>query len=406
MRLLNISSCLLFFLFFMADISKAEQKSMLTLSSGNRDFAVNLYKKLAAGDEGNLFLSPHSISTAMAMTFAGARGETEKQMIAAMSFPFGQESLHPAFGALAVSLNSQPTGGVELLTANSLWPHQDFVFLESFLEIVRRDYQSDVFPVDFSDAEPARLQINGWVESKTRDKIKNLIQPGVLNVMTRMVLVNAVYFKGTWLNTFNETLTADRPFTLANGEQKTTPTMYGKIPSRYAELPGLKLLELPYRGDQCVMTIVLPEKLDGLPAIEAALTGKSFTEWDEALRSQEVLVYLPRFSLTSQFSLNKTLADLGMTDAFDESRANFAGMDGKENNLFISAAIHKAFVDVNEKGTEAAAATAVIMQARAMPRPAPEFRADRPFLFYISDRTTKGILFMGRLSAPPDDGNR
>jgi serpin B len=216
------------------------------------------------------------------------------------------------------------------------------------------------------------------------------------------VLVNAVYFKGTWLNTFSEALTADRPFTMANGEPKTTPTMYGKIPSRYAELPGMKILELPYRGDECVMTIVLPEKPDGLPAIEAAMNGKSFAEWNDALRSQEVMVYLPRFSLTSQFSLNKTLAELGMTDAFDEGRANFAGMDGKENNLFISAAIHKAFVDVNEKGTEAAAATAVIMQARAMPRPAPEFRADRPFLFYISDRTTKSILFIGRLSEPPD----
>ena len=323
-------------------------------------------------------------------------------MYKTMRFPFDQRSINAAFGELdrELLLRNNPDG-IELLTANSLWPHKDFVFLEAFIEIARKQYHSDVFPVDYSDAEAVRLQINGWVEGKTKEKIKNLIPPGVLNPLTRMVLVNAIYFKGNWQVPFDPALTVDRPFFNSDGSKADIPTMYGKIASRFAELPTLKILDLPYMGDAISMMIALPNDINGLAELEKSITPEILTSWDKALHSEEVQVYLPRFSLTDLFGLSKTLAGMGMPDAFDEAKANFSGMDGNEHNLFISDVIHKAFVDVNEKGTEAAAATAVIMQARSMPKPAPEFRADHPFLFIIKDRETQSILFMGRLNAPP-----
>jgi len=383
--------------------ARSDEDSIRELVEGNQAFACDIYKILSSGD-GNVFFSPHSISTALAMTYAGARELTESQMSDTLHFPFGQEVLHPVFGELETALMSvQISGELEMLTANSLWPDATYQFLPLFIETVRTHYRSDVFPLDFRESEQARVRINTWVEEKTNDKIQDLIPPGALDAMTRLVLVNAIYFKGSWLNEFEKNRTSEQPFHKANGESVTVKLMSGKKPAKLAEFPDLQVLELPYRGSNLVMLIALPAKTDGLPAVEASLTPGQLSLWSDALRSQEVRVFLPVFSMTQQFELNRVLQSMGMVDAFDPAKADFSGMDGGQGTLFISDVIHKAFVDVNEEGTEAAAATAVIMRATSMPPPAPVFRADRPFLFLIKDNHTGSILFAGRYADPAED---
>jgi len=398
--MVKLCSCVSAGLFFLASPVFSDQTPIDELVAANQDFACRLYQNLAR-EEGNLFLSPHSISVAMAMTYGGAGAETESQMRTAMGFPFEQNELHPVFGELDLYLSGlQVTDQLELLTANSIWPHSRFEFREAFLELVREHYRSDVYPVDYNQAESARLRINEWVEEKTKDKIQDLIPSGVLNSLTRMVLVNAVYFKGDWLHPFLKSATQEQPFYLASGQTSQVEMMHGKFFARMGEIPGAKILSLPYKGNQISMLILLPDTRDGLPDFENSLSTTRLAEAQASLRRGEISVFIPKFSLTAQFSLVFTLKQLGMPDAFDESRADFSGMDGNRNNLFISEVIHKAFVDVNEQGTEAAAATGVIMQTRAMPRPTPVFRADRPFLFIIEDNQTGCILFIGRLVEP------
>jgi serpin B len=384
----------------LTSLAHADSLDYQPLADGNRAFAFRLYQELAQ-EPGNLFFSPHSISTALGMTYVGAREETATQMKSTMAYPDVPEAVSPRFGALELALESiQQEGEVQWTAANSIWPHEQFVFLEEFLAQIRTHFRSDVYPVNFNEPDVARAKINAWVEEKTNDKILDLIPPGVLNPMTRMVLVNAVYFKGAWKSPFHPSVTADRPFTLADHTIVQTPTMYGKFSARYGVFDGMQALEIPYRGDRVTMTILLPGEPDGLPALESQLSSEKLSDWQSGMSQGEVQVYLPKFSLTEQFGLTATLKALGMVIPFDESSANFSGMDGNPANLFISDVIHKAFVDVTEEGTEAAAATAVLMQARSMPRPAPEFRADRPFMFVIQDVETRSVLFAGRLVEP------
>lgn len=381
----------------------SDEDSIRELAEGNQAFACDLYKSLS-GDDGNIFFSPHSISTALAMTYAGAREITETQMSDTLHFPFGQDVLHPLFGELESSLMaSQIPGELEIHTANSLWPDARFEFSSRFMETVRHHYHSDVFPVDYRESEQARIRINTWVEEKTREKIKDLIPTGALDAMTRLVLVNAVYFKGNWLHKFEKSKTTDQPFHKADGEQVTVKLMSGKIPAKLAVLQDLQVLELPYQGEELTMMIALPASPDGLAAVESTLSPQTLATWAEAMRSQEVRVFLPAFSMTQQFQLKRTLNAMGMVDAFDPVRADFSGMGDTLQGLYISDVIHKAFVEVNEEGTEAAAATAVIMRTTSMPPPPPEFRADHPFLFLIKDNKTGSILFAGRYADPVAD---
>jgi len=378
----------------------SDEDTIRELVEGNQAFACDLYKSLSDND-GNIFFSPHSISTALAMTYAGAREITESQMSDMLHFPFGQDVLHPVFGELERSLMaSHIPGELELHTANSLWPDARYQFSSRFIDTVRTHYQSDIFPVDYRESEQARVRINTWVEEKTNEKIRDIIPSGALNAMTRLVVVNAVYFKGKWLNEFDKSKTTDQPFNKINGESVTVKLMSGVMPARLAELNGLQVLELPYRGDHLVMVIALPTTPDGLNAVESSLSPETLAVWSEGLRSQDVKVFLPAFSMTRQFQLNRVLMSMGMVNAFDPADADFSGMSDELKGLFISEVIHKAFVEVNEEGTEAAAATAVIMRTTSMPRPPPEFRADHPFLFMIKDRNTGSILFAGRYSDP------
>lgn len=381
-------------------VGSVQAESWERVAEGNRAFAVSLYREVA-GEPGNVFFSPFSISTALAMTYVGARGETAAQMQSTLHFPESPEYLPEVWGIWQSRVDQVGREGkVTLSVANSLWPDERYPFLDTYMATVRERFRSEVFPVNFAETEAARQQINTWVEDATEQLIKDLIQPGVLNALTRMVLVNAIYFKGTWQTTFGPEVTRPQPFHLADGSVIEVPTMVGKVPARYAALDGVQLLDLPYRGDQVSMLVVVPDTQERMADLERSLSVAVMDQWLGAVEPTEVRVFLPKFTMTQHLALSKILQALGMVVPFDDKAANFAGMDGHENYLYISDVVHQAFVAVDEAGTEAAAATAVIMQARSMPRPSPEFRADRPFLFFIHERASGTILFAGRVMDP------
>jgi serpin B len=321
-------------------------------------------------------------------------------MSAALHFALDRAQLHPAFAALQAKLNKiQKSGQVQLNVANTLWPHKKHPFLADYLDLTKRCYGVEITPMDYEHAaDAAAATINKWVEEKTHDKIKNIIPPGALNAMTRLVLVNAIYFKGKWMYQFRTVVTTLAPFHLISGGKVKASMMRQSREFDYALADGVQLLELPYVGGELSMLVLLPGKADGLNELEQKLTAAKLNEWTQRLREREVNAFLPKFKMTVQFELSHVLAALGMKDAFNGA-ADFSGMDG-QRDLFISAILHKAFVDVNEEGTEAAAATAVIMETMAMMEPPPTFSADHPFLFLIRERRTGSILFMGRVADP------
>jgi len=385
------------------------------VAEGNNRFALQLYQKLQ-DDKGNLFFSPYSISTALTMTYAGARGATQEQMARVLHFPTSkeileklnadqapmtQEQLAQVFGKTIKDLNTRGGGDkYELRVANALWGQRDYAFLPTFMQLVEKQYGGALRNVDFvAAAEQARQTINAWVAKQTNDKIKDLIGPGVLDAMTRLVLTNAIYFKGNWASQFEKDQTRDQPFTLLDGTKVQVPMMNQQARFGYAETDTLQVLEMPYKGEELSMVILLPKKMDGIKELERELTAESFSKWLTAIRKRQVIVSVPKFRMTSKFSLAQVLRSMGMTDAFTE-QADFTGMAARRE-LFLSAVIHQAYVDVNEEGTEAAAATgAVVGITSAGPDTTPVFRADHPFLFLIRDKTTGSILFLGRVMNP------
>lgn len=369
---------------------------------GNHKFAFDLYSQVGKGD-GNLFFSPLSISTALAMTYAGARGNTEAQMAQALHFSLSQERLHPGYSVLMQELQAEPAqSGFEFSIANALWGQSGYEFHKEFIDTTREYYDAGFKEVDFvKDAEQARGTINSWVEAKTRDKIKELIKPGILTDLTRLVLTNAIYFKGQWMSQFKKERTRPEPFELMSGEKIEVPMMNQTRELNYSEDETAQILEMPYEGNQLSMVIFLPKEKKGVKDLESLLGAETFKNRVSALRKQDVIVSLPKFKMTSEFFLSKELKALGMTDAFDTELADFSGMTPDPVGLYISEVIHKAFVDVNEEGTEAAAATAVVMTLTAMmPEPKPVFRADHPFIFIIRDKGSDSILFIGRVMDP------
>lgn len=368
--------------------------------SGNTVFATDLYSRLKS-TKGNLFFSPYSISTALAMTYGGARGNTAQQMASVLHFTVPPEALHAMFAELDGELDAiQKKGKVQISVANSLWPQQGHPFLPEYIALLKQDYGTSVTPLDYVGAtETARKTINDWVEQKTNHKITDLIKPGVLSSLTRLVLANAIYFKGHWASQFDPKQTANHPFHIASGPTTTCKMMTRSGDYAYAETPDFQVAEFPYAGGDLSMIVLLPRATDGIASLENEITEANLTEWTSALRTQEIDVYLPKFKLTSEFRLGDTLAAMGMTDAFDrKGKADFSGMDGT-NLLFISEVMHKAFVDVNEEGTEAAAATGVAIEALGV-KQVTVFRADHSFLFLIRDKHTGSILFLGRVMNP------
>ena len=383
--------------------------------AGNSRFALQLYQHLRPTD-GNLFFSPYSISTAMAMTYAGAKGQTERQMATALCLPTSADVLEAmglagapmtpeqfaqAFGAVIKDLNAQGQAGpYELKVANALWGQAGYAFLPTFTELVETEYGGRLREMDFVEAaEQARQTINAWVARQTNDKIKNLITPGILNPLTRLVLTNAIYFKGSWATEFKKDYTRPEPFTRLDGSTVQAPMMNQRETFRYAETATLQVLELPYVDEALSMVIVLPKAVDGIAQIEEDLTAANLTTWLDAMSRREVVVAIPKFKLTGKFDLNRVLTALGMGEAFSQA-ADFSGMTGRRD-LFISAVIHQAYVNVNEEGTEAAAATGVVMKlTSAIPDRPTVFRADHPFVFMIRDNKSGSILFLGRVMDP------
>jgi serpin B len=370
--------------------------------NGNNEFGLDLYARLRA-TRGNVFFSPYSLSCALGMAYAGARGETADEMAKALRFSLPPGRVHPAFGSLIRAINAPGTKRAnELSTANALWSQKGQSFADAFQRIARDSYGAAVEELDFQRAtETARRTINAWVEKQTQDKIVDLIREGVLKPDTILVLTNAIYFKGDWMSPFPTGATQPGDFAVdAAGRVSGVPLMRQTSVYRYLEGDGFQALELPYRANELSMIVVLPRDVDGLEALERTLTVARVDDWLVRMVSQEVAVVLPRFKVTAEFRLEQPLQALGMRQAFSRAHANFSGMLQPPRRIVVDAVIHKAYVDVSEKGTEAAAATAIGMRLASARSTAPVFRADHPFLFLIRDQATGSILFAGRLVNP------
>jgi serpin B len=383
------------------DVSPSEQALLV---EGNSAFAFELYQKLKEKG-GNLFYSPYSISLALAMTYAGARGETAQQMADALQFMLEQDRLHPAFNWLDAELASRGEGaagkdgeGFRLNVVNAIWGQKDYEFLPSFLDVLAENYGAGLRILDFiTETEKSRLAINDWVSDQTEERIEDLIPQGAIDALTRLVLTNAIYFNAAWENPFNEDITADGPFYLLDGGQVTVPMMKQTESFGYTEGEGYQAVELQYDGGELSMVILLPASGD-FGVFEEGLQAQQVCDIISGLQLTEVALTMPQFEFDSEFSLKDTLAEMGMPIAFS-SNADFSGMtDNRE--LFISDVVHKAFVAVDEAGTEAAAATAVIMKLTAVPEPPVKVTIDRPFIFLIRDIDTGAILFVGRVLNP------
>lgn len=371
-------------------------------AADNAAFAFDIFSVLK-NEDGNLFFSPYSISSALAMTYGGARGNTASQMEKALKFTEGQEGTHKAFSELDSHLEDiQARGNVELAVANSIWPQAGYNFLPKYTELLKKYYGAEITPVDYAKApEPARKKINNWVEVKTKDKIKDLLPKGSIDPLTRFLIVNAIYFKGDWEKQFDPCDTMQAPFFVTPEKSVDASFMNRTGYYNYSDAEGMQLLELPYAGGDLSMVVILPGSESGIADLEEAVTLENFSRWKENMSETEVKVFLPKFRIEwGSFSLVDALRSLGMTEAFSDMTADFSGMDGRPHWLYITDVLHRAFVDVNEEGTEAAAATAVVVGVRSMPAPIPVFRADRPFIFIIQEKSTGSVLFMGRVSDP------
>jgi serpin B len=383
------------------DVSPSEQALLV---EGNSAFAFELYQSLK-GEEGNLFYSPYSISLALAMTYAGARGETAQQMVDTLQFLLEQDRLHPAFNWLDAELASRGEGaagkdgeGFKLNIVNAIWGQKDYEFLSDFLDVLAENYGAGLRILDFiTETEASRLAINQWVSDQTEGRIKDLIPQGAIDEWTRLVLTNAIYFNAAWAYPFDEDMTADGPFYLLDGGQVTVPMMRQTGLFNYTEGEGYQAIELPYDGGELSMVILLPEA-GQFETFEESLQSQQVYDVISNLQPTEVALTMPKFEFDSEFSLKDTLAEMGMPIAFS-GEADFSGMTGNPG-LAISDVLHKAFVSVDEAGTEAAAATAVIVGESGMPGQLVEVTIDRPFIFLIRDIETGAILFVGRVMNP------
>jgi serpin B len=366
------------------------------LVAGNTTFALDLYHVLTEDLEQNLLFSPYSLSVALAMTYAGAQGETERQMAEVLHLP-AQEQAHPAFNALDQSLAAKgDQEGVTLSFANALWPQEGYPFLDSFLDTLAENYGAGLRPLDFGQAGAAREQINRWASEQTEEKIQDLLPEGSVDGATALVLTNAVYFNGSWQHAFPEEGTHKGGFKLLDGRQVGVPMMTLTANLNAAQLDGVQAVELPYAGQALSMLVLVPDA-GTFESYAQALAPDELAAVLGALQPGTINLYLPKFGYDSGFELKSALARLGMTDAFG-TEANFAGMDGTQE-LFIDEVYHKAFVAVDESGTEAAAASAVVVSRKGIGL-TPKLIVDRPFIYLIRDTETGTILFVGHVVNP------
>ncbi len=373
----------------------AEQQAdlpMTTLVKGNSAFAVQLYQQLSAGT-GNLFFSPFSVSSALAMTYAGARENTAAEMKTAMSFGLDQEPLHNSFSQLNQNLAATANSdGQKLNIANGLCLTGGDVS-EEFKVVLQKSYKAELFAGDLA-------KINDWVNAKTEGKIEKILES--LDANSVCVLLNAIYFKGIWENRFDELQTREIPFRLSEKEEIKVPFMYQKGSFSFIEKDDFQAIAMPYKGKSLAMVVVLPKTVDGLASLEQNLSPENVVQWlaeIDSVSAQDVDLFLPKFKFATGYDLVPACAALGMKDAFAPAAADFSGMGWPKGKLWISQIKHKAFVEVNEEGTEAAAATAVEMSRESVSMD-PVFKADHPFIFLIRENSTGSILFMGRVANP------
>ncbi|KAI4876111.1 hypothetical protein NFI96_026145 [Prochilodus magdalenae] len=381
---------------------------MESVSVTNTHFALDLFKKIRRSNKtDNVFYSPLSISSALAMVSLGAAGNTEAQMSESLHFNKVKEDVHVGFNKLIAELNKQGAP-YALSLANRLYGEKTYQFVEKFLGDTKQFYNAELETVDFkSNARAARVNINTWVEKQTQEKIKDLLVDGDVDELTRLVLVNAIYFKGKWEKQFQSNVTSEVPFKLNKKDTKPVQMMNqkAKFPLAYIPEMNCQILEMPYTGKELSMLIALPNGIEddttGLEKLEQNLTYENFKEWTrpDKMDNVEVQVSLPRFKLEETYDMGQLLISMGMVDAFDRVKCDFSRMSPC-NDLVLSKVVHKSFVEVNEEGTEAAAATAAVMMMRcAMLRPE-RFLADHPFLFFIRHNASGSILFCGRFCSP------
>ena len=383
---------------------QADPEAVRQLAQSNNGFALALYQALRDQD-GNLIYSPYSIFQALLMTAAGAEGATASQMASVLGVDLNNPEIHNLMNALNKALTTQPEylqSDAQPLTfniANAVWAQKDFHFEQSFLDTLSANYNAGLKLVDFNKPEDARALINLWIAAQTNDKIQELIPEGLLDQMTRMVLTNAIYFKGAWSNQFEEKDTEDGNFTLLDGSSETVPFMHGNFTISAMVSDKIQAIRLPYEGGTNAMAAIMP--LENFAEFEAQLTAADLEQLLNSLQSSSAMVDLsmPKFQAESRFGLGEILAGLGMPDAFDAQKADFSGMTGKPD-LMISSVLHQATIDVNEEGTEAAAATAVAMSVTSMPGQSYTIRLDKPFIYVIYETTTNTITFMGRVVNP------
>ncbi len=375
---------------------KAQEPATHPVISASNAFAFDLYKQLST-KAGNVFFSPYSITVALAMTYEGARGWTATEMEKVLRLPKDASLRRDFFAKDLEAFNA----GADARIANAFWTQKDYAFLPAYTEIMRKSYRADAFGADFKKAAgAARLEINKWTSGQTNGRIKDLFPENSLNSLTRLVLVDAVYFKGKWKTQFDKSLTAEAEF-FPRPDAKVKVNMMKRTGEgaefNYFQTMDIQVLELPYKNSGLSMLIILPAE-GGLKKLEKELSPVKLDYWRKGLYNTRVDVFLPRFSLNDRYSLPGTLAKMGMPRAFTD-QADFSGMDGSKN-LYIQQVVHQGFVEVNEEGTEAAAATGVAMGLKSMPMPAPQFRANRPFIFLIQESATGKIVFMGRVEKP------
>ncbi len=382
------------------DNAKQHDEELLPLPMRNNQFAFDLLNHIPY-DNDNMVVSPFSISTALAMTYTGAREGTLREMVEVMHFDPNQQRFHNEFGDYLTSLNEMAAENIQLNIANSLWAQEDYHFLDSFFEINKKYYGSETFQVNFrTNREQVRLDINDWVYDETREKIQDLIAPGVLTDDTRLVLVNAIHFFGPWLTEFDPDVTRENIFYLANGENVRTDFMSRTDTFKYAENDRMQVLEIPYSGGDFSMLLILPSEDLALQDMEKEMDAQSYAEIINSLQEKEVDVFVPKYEAETKLDLEETLQKMGMQQAFNRY-ADFSGMTG-DLDLVIDKVIHQAMIEVAEEGTEAAAATAVVVIRKTAidPEPRTVFMANRPFMFFIKDNKHQSILFTGRVMNP------
>ncbi|MGM0496585.1 MAG: serpin family protein [Bacteroidota bacterium] len=366
--------------------------------AGNNEFTFSLYDQINNEDE-NVFFSPYSISSALAMTYNGARKTTKKEMADVMNFNENEEVLSKSFSELNNHITNLSSEKIQLDIANSIWGQQDYGFEKRFLELNNKYYGAGVKEVNFKENyKSIRKDINKWVEDKTQEKIKDLIKKNMLDPMTKMVLVNAIYFNGKWQFPFEEEDTYEDKFFIYSECETKVDFMHREVSLKYHEDDLAQIVEIPYSGDSLSMMVVLPKERYGMEQLEDHLDEELYESYQKSMVKKKVKLTLPKFKITAGYELNDPLKNLGMESAFN-SNADFSGMTGKKD-LYISNVVHESFVEVNEEGTEAAAATGVVMRKTSVNPEKKEFKADHPFVFFIKDNEKGTILFMGRIMNP------